>query len=640
VTKTYSILLMSIAVPLVFAAAYLASPVLLSPQAVVDERSGEHVERARRMVMQYGQNVDRLGVVLAQLESHGVDTSLQMEDVDRIIESNMDTIDQADEVLTEVSRGVSSSRRRDLDETFRAAGGTSEVSLSLLSRIGGNSTTALRNAREGLRVRDRILSENERLLDDALAEVNAAIAVSEGDASAAQDPRANRLKGIILVAQSRVLERRMNQAYAAVDGPRAELVELASTVTRFEEMSRVEDRSQIQQRIEAMEDAAADLRARIKMHRERYDIVQRTIEDLETRIDRATGFVHEARAAMDEMERLEANLLDHYGAERFAQDYEALSKTHREASAVAHRLRYGTLVGARIDDSGDYLKGSFVLDDGSSAIVEKRGLVDYEHDLETAQLDIDGLESTLADLQTNLDEMTALAERYRSESASAGEAVERTKQRAAGVYSSLSAKAQEGDELAEKAIQKARGAIQVLRTAASSAGTDARDARDALDLVGPTRQDKSPLKLQADAKWVAGQLNNELAQARYQLGRVMAARYVSASGLFDAARIAKSAFGLGDADPAAFATIRDTAREEGGEALRDAIRDFDKSFRDLSSNWTVPAEAGAAHDLLATLEHPGHVATAIQNYQQAADGAAGQLDSTPISTRLEQLRRR
>jgi len=55
--------------------------------------------------------------------------------------------------------------------------------------------------RQGIAKREELLAENQRILDHALREVDAALGVSVGQASGRDHPEAHRLKGVILYQQ-------------------------------------------------------------------------------------------------------------------------------------------------------------------------------------------------------------------------------------------------------------------------------------------------------------------------------------------------------------------------------------------------------------------------------------------------------
>ena len=85
-----------------------------------------------------------------------------------------------------------------------------------------------RSIRQAVQARDAILSQNQQILGQALSEVNKALAVTQGDLSGRDNAEANRLKGILLLAQAtthrreadrfRMLAEESHQRLAALAG--------------------------------------------------------------------------------------------------------------------------------------------------------------------------------------------------------------------------------------------------------------------------------------------------------------------------------------------------------------------------------------------------------------------------------------
>jgi len=135
-------------------------------------------------------------------------------------------------------------------------------------------------------------------------------------------------------------------------------------------------------------------------------------------------------------------------------------------------------------------------------------------------------------------------------------------------------------------------------------------------------------------------MNNELAQSFLLKASITAARWQTASWQIKTAQSAAAAEPSLDLDIAQWQQTAETDRTNAIESARRAVREFEKSSRDLNRNWTVAAQAAAAHDLLAWLESPAHRETAISNYEASIKGRESEPFAHPFVDRLNQLKSR
>lgn len=637
--KFLGLLIAAGVVPLISGALYFAAPLLRSPEAMVNEEVDVHVEHARRLLMRFGENVDALARLLQQLEAGGVDVTLSSDRIDELLEQDRAIFEDADASLKAKARGPAALRRRQLEERYRAAGGSAGNGAPPVG-IGGNIAVMARRVREAVKNRDALLGENDKLLDQALAQINKALAVASGDAIGSSHPHANRLKGIILMARARARYQDAQRLRALADERGERLVDLAGDALHFEIEQQIVQTSDVQGRIEELEHDAGQFRSDVRSARSDIRRLDVQIRDMEAIVERLNEHAAVARAAMDRLADEGVNLLDPKGSETFAQQYSLLSEEYGRALTQAHQLEYGMLEGARIDDSGDYLRGRFVPVTPSTQITEKRGLVDFRHDREKAGTDLDGYVDAQAAVESSLDDLQLLAQTYAERVAIAIDETDRLRREGADVYDQMVDYADQADVTMEAVTGEIRGALAAFGAAAMTSGNRARDASDRIAGASQALQDRSPRKQRSEAKWLTGQIDNEVAQARFLLAVTLNQRYAAAG--VDAARATKARelLGLTQADPAAFAERRDLAREEGIRAVRQGIAGFEKSSRLLNNSWTVAAQNGGAHYLLSILEDTDHLATAIENYAAAIDGRETEIFVRPFVLRLQQLRNR
>ncbi|MEE9294972.1 MAG: hypothetical protein V3W34_08450 [Phycisphaerae bacterium] len=640
VNKLVSIILIGASAPLLAGVLLLLVPALRSAEAVATVEIDEHVERARRLLHLYGENEERLADILRQLHEHGVDSAAEGNDLERVLDEQREVVEQVEDTINQHMRGRMAGLLRDVEERYRAVGGDDESPVISPGGLGRNISAIVRSAREGIKARDAILAENDRLLEEARREADAAVNVSQRGADGSRHRNANRVKGIILAAQADALRRKARWSRALTVKPRDALVELTQRVTRLAVEKELLEQSRISDQLDALHGDAEQIRRTIDKQAADIKRLDATIHDLESRIKALADEGNRARTAMDKLEDQGVNFLDPDGSEAFANRFVGLSRQHQQAIAEAHGLEYGTLTGARLDDSGDYIRGLFVPVIEGGEITTQRGLLDYRHDRETAAADLAGLKASLADIEENIAILEEIAKGYAAKASAATEAAQASRGRAADVYAEFERLANEADDLIEQAVKKARLAVQAFRTAAGAAGSDAHKARGRADALSPASRERSWYKLRSEDVWSAGQITNEAAQTKLLLGSILHARYSAAVNDLDVLTRAKEALEIATVDLAVYTERRDAAREEASDAVRAAITDFERTSRDLGGNWTIPAQVAAAHYLLSLVEHPGHVATAVQNYEAAVQGAEGGPQVQSLAERLESLKSR
>ncbi len=629
-------LLLSAVAPLVGLAAYWAVPMLASDSAVVFAEADTHIEQARRLFQQHRQNAEQLESLLSQLEHVGVDMAFDPERVDQLLEDRS-ILEAASESFKKL-RVATAKRRRELDSRFLAAGGTEPPAAP---RGFGNSLGQMRTAiLSAVKQRDRLLKADGALLSEALTAVKAAMAVSKGDVTGAQHPRANRLKGMILGAQASASQRRAMRLRLQAEEPRRQIVASARRSRQSAVDRQVVETSGVRDQIETLQDALADARAVVATLTAKRAELDALIAGLTDRIaaDRRT-----AQTARDAMERLAdegANLLDEQGAARFAESYQQHADIYRASLAEAHRLEAGTLTNARIDDSGDYLAGRFIPKTPGGAVSVQRGLNDYLDDRATVEIDLQRSTDMVTSVEANIAEFEAMEERFASAATAAKSRGEQARVDADKAYQSFVQYVDEADSALEKAAKKAGEAVRAFKAAVSVASTEAREAADRIAAASPAQQELSPFKLRSEDAWRAGQVNNEMAQAYYLLAEIRYDQFTAADEDSKVASIARSELDVSSADPEVFTVRAQEARQDGISAGRDAVRFLEKSSRPLNNNWTVAAQAGGAHYLLALLESPTHLQSAIDNYDEAIQGREDKPYTQTIVERLAQLRSR
>jgi chromosome segregation ATPase len=631
---------MAAAVPLIFCAAYFSSSLLVSDRAAVVGEADRQLERARRLLIKYSHNKERLASILADLERHGVNIAPDPGEIEPLLETDRSLLEEANEELRTRARDEAAVKLRELEERFQAAGGSAEREVAAPATLGGSLAQMSRTVADALLARNAIVEENKRILDEALGVVDQALSVARGDVSGDAHPQASRLKGIILMAQAGVDYRQAVRLRERSQEPRRRFLEVVAGARQLAVEQTLAEQSGVRERLATLRMDADEIRGTLADLREERQTLDGIITDLERRITSARDKAQEARTAMEELHDEGVDLLATDGFKEFAAAYSQLAQTYRQGIAEAHRLEFGTLRNAHIDETGDYLRGEFIPEGPDGKIVVQRGLVAYTHDRAVTGLSIKRYEQTLEDVEASISEFDSLLAQYEEAATEAAAELERVREQAASAYRMTLERSSAGDEAIKQAARKARGAVTALRSAVQAANNYTRSARDRISGASPAAQERSPFKLLSEDDWISGQATNELAQAYYLLATILAHQHETAEEDRIMAVVARSELGIDEADPDGFAATSEAARGDAVEAARDAVRELEKSGRDLNNNWTVAAQAGAAHYLLAVLENPAHLETALANYQAAVQNREDDPFAHAIVDRKDQLQDR
>ncbi|MCH7526002.1 MAG: hypothetical protein IID39_01065 [Planctomycetes bacterium] len=627
-------------VPLVCTVMYLAAPLLRGAQAAVNAEVDEHVERARRMLHQYDPSAERLSELLQSLSALDVDVTPSGEKVDRLLEEYRSVLEAAEETLKARARQTRATQD-ELEDRYRAAGGT-KAAASQPPGFGVNVAAMAAAMRQGLSTRDDLLARNERLVQDALTEISEGLATTVSDAEGAHHPLAQRLKGLLLRFRAAVLQRSAWRTRSRGDDARYALADLLVRARQLQIEKGLVEQSQVRRQIDALHQDADALRQKVDDRRTRLAKLDETIADLQQRIDSHRKIAEPARRKMETLQDEGANLLAPDGYDAFAVEYARASVDYRNAVAEAHRLEFGTLQNARIDDSGDYILGQFVPADPDRPVVVLRGLAGYRNDRDTLAGELKGLDETLSGVEADAGSLEQLAQGYAAHASEAGAEFDEMRSRAASLYTELETHLSGADAEVDQAVNTLNQAVAALKLALDRVSERNRNAKDVISKLSPDARDRSPNRFRSEDTWLTGQINNDLGQINYLLGSILYDRFAGAAEDYELALRIREALELSDIGPDFFAARRDAAREKGLAALRDAISFFERSSRDLDRHWTLAAQVGDAHFLLSRFESDPYpyILSAIENLTQAVTNRENKPFTQTIRTRLKQLQAR
>ncbi len=616
------------------AGVYVAVPSLRGPEATAAAEVRAATERARRLLAKVGENQERLAVVLDGLRAAGV-VELDDQLVADLVESDRELLVNAEERLQGISREVQR-RRQTLQSEYPLA---EKLPLpALQARFGANVPQMTQAIRDGLAARDRLLAENEGLLDEAWQAVQEGSGVQHGEASGADDPEVLRLEGLVLYAQGTAAQRQAARVRQRAAAARNDLLMVAAESARLAKGRDLVPASGIEQRISELRGQETQLAAQVAEQKAAVEQLRGTVSRLEADLAEQQAAAEASRARLDALSKESADLKSADEFQAFAGQYSQEAQTYREALRRAQVIEFGALENAAIDRTGDFLEGEYVPADDAAPIRSGWGLLHYRHELATADARMNDAENGLTALRDKLAALERQKAALAQQAADTVQRLEAIRTRSAEHYARLTEADDNAWKLEDGALQKlgsaarsfgaARQATLSLQSAASAAlGGLASDASERL----------AESRLVAD-QWTPASDQAREADALLRLATVHYQRYRDST--LDAEVLAA----LGDsrppeADPAEAEALAVEARGAGLDAAHEAVDALFAASRDLQQHFAITAEIATAYHLQALFGEEGMLAAAERNYAVAIEGREDSPFVAQYRERLEQLRR-
>ena len=596
---------------LVAGGAFVVAPRLQSPRDKVFAKSGEHTERARRLLRRFSQNQQRIEGLLEALSWTGV--TAEDDDMERLLEDR-----RIREAVDEESTHLRKLIRKDL---------------------GKNVNQQSRKLSKGLQERERLLTENRKLLDEALREVNLALAVTEGDAGGQEDIQANRLKGVILyyLAQSKHL--RADFLRQEEGGFRGQLAGLAFEASGLADEKNLVANSRIELHIEAAERDVAEAEGVLTGLEAQADAAQADVDAIKSRMTKLRAVADEARAAMDSMRTHGVDLAEAQGSELFAEEFNELARVYRQAVSELHTLEFGTLRNARIDSSGDLLKGQYVPVERDQPIEIDHGLTGRESDLGQILLKVVAARQRLESARSLRDGLVTRKNEYQQRGRQADAQMAELANSASEMHTKFRTLSEKVEEAESAAIGYYVQSARAFGSASRLAATRAREADAAMTGQTPEARERSPNNLIAADAWFEQQYRVNAADAQIALGRL---HYTISE---EAARTHKVLAALPEGivpegmDAAVWLVKHGDAREQGLEALHTAYDSLQGTRGALRGHWTIAAQAAAAANLIALMGEEGFRDIATEIYKEVISGYEDEPQMQSYLNRLRVLNR-
>lgn len=596
-------------------ATWFAAPMLASGSRQVSQEAGLHVERARRILHEYNAQVAYGALVRDQLR--GIDFDVDIEDTGAIEDDGAKTYEEIHGQLWEAFTPTNWSAN-----PRRASASYGDI-------VG--------QVRDGVRTRDDLADENAAILDEALAEANAAIAVSSGEATGRDYAEAHRLKAVALYHKGLTERLRAVKVRADAEVVRQELLALTRDVVSTASGRTLTVDSKIDDRIAEVEGAIEEGQARLLQYETAVAGVDAEIAGFESRLLDAKT---KAGVAFDEMQRMQntgVDFTDPAGATVFTNKLMALADAYGIAVREAHIIEFGGYPNAEIDYSGDYIRGRYVQDGSPDNVTMTRGLTHAQQRrsilASKVQREKDGLQGLRDDL-TLLDGKKGF---YQRMEVAATATIDETGPIANQAYDELNQLEAEAVAIEDLAIGFLDQSVSSSKQAANVAGRWSSDASSALSSISAEAKMNSAMQARSDDQWIVGYNNAQVADAQLAKAAIYLSRYKESTRTASVLATVTGSIDLSEVDVEAERSKAAGAREAGVEAVTEAAAILERAHRTTGRHWTLVAQAATANEVLVQFGLGDYVADALTGYRNAIKGREGEAFSKPFADRIRRL---
>ncbi|MEK6799072.1 MAG: hypothetical protein AABZ12_08920 [Planctomycetota bacterium] len=491
--------------------------------------------------------------------------------------------------------------------------------------------------REGLKTRDEIVGRNNKLLASASAAVAEALAVARGDAAGRASAEANRFQAVIFYHQGLASRLSASMSREVAAGIRRELrrvgriaSEQVSSLTLLADSEMdakiatvVANRDQAGSELQKLEGELTKLDAETAgLDRRHQDALRRT---------------EAARVAMEKLEQAGVDFSDPRGAETFSQKLLQQTRTFVEAGREAHLLEAGGYPKAKIDASGDYLKGRYVENGLTSDLTVQLGLSHLRVERTVLAGKVERAKQAVENLATDIQRLQGVRGEYEQAQADARKVIEQAKPSAADAFDELNRIESEAFALEESALKAFDQAANLSQQAARLADQWMSAGRDRTENLSPEAKQRSAFDKRTQDAWMGGHISVQVADAKLARARVFFDRYLAGKRTAEALASLPAEITPPEADAEAEVTKVGEAREAGVEEIKQAVATLEKSHKTLASHWTLTAEAAAAMDLLSSFGLKEFRADALEAYRKAVKGRETEPFVDKLAQRIREL---
>ena len=598
------------------AAGWVLLPSLRGPARRVEAEVSTRLEQARRLLHQYDAGLAYQSLLLQQLGERGLDVAAS--------DLSEKVADEYQQIHSELWQAYSPHDwRGDTASPARASYG------DIPDQI-----------REGLDRQDQLAAGNRALLDEALAVVDQALAVTAGDVSARSHVEANRLKGVILYHQGLALWARAQLNRNEADGYRRSLMRILADVREVASTQSLVADSDIDVKIDRLESKADKTQASLAEDRRALAKVKKKISDLESRLASADDRLNQARKAMDRLKAEGVVFEDPEGITAFQDKLYEQDRIHREAAREIHAIQHGAYPNAQIDQSGDYLRGRYVEGGSSSGLTVEFGLTHFTHERTMLAARVERQQQAITDLLADVERLTQTRQRYQTAEQRTAARLTQAGREAADIHAELNRVESEAFAVEEEALGLLDRAARLAQQAGRSADDWIRDARDKTQNLSPEASQRSAFSARTDDGWIGAYVAAEEADARLAKAWIYQGRFRNHSENAQILASLTDALTLRNVDVESATLKANEARDLGVEEVSRAMQALQSAHNKAERHWTFVAQGAGAAYLMSLFGFDGYVPQAVEAYRNAVKGREKDRIAEPFVTRLTQLEKR
>lgn len=596
---------------------WLALPALQSGERAVNRDAAREVERARRLLHQYNAGLSFKSMLLERLVDLGADVDVP--DAQALIDEVEDDYQQDHVVRWQTY----TPKEWDFDPPTPARASYGNL-------VG--------QVREGVRAREALVKDNQRLIDESLAAVDAALAVGHGDHSARTDAEANRLKGIIYFHKGLRESLRARLKREAAVPQRARLAELAASLAQYEAGGSLVADSGIDMRMADLQSARQTVESNLRSRRDELAQLDRFIEDFARRHQVATDRAESARRALEAMqaEGLDFSLPD--PAAEFENRLLALDADYRRAIREVQTLSTGDYDQARLS-GGDYLSDAYMATDTGGAPRITAGLLHYRRERAVLAAVVARTEEALRDADADIARLEGMKNRFRADEQAAAQRIAEIRKAANETYAALNRMDSEAAAIEESALTLFDQSARASKAAAGYARDWVSAARERTGALPPEVAERSAFTPRTQDAWMSGHIAAQSADALLEKAWIHLARYSAGSQTARLLEDAGQRLDLVEADPAAEKEKADAAREQGTMAITEAMAALEPAHRDAGRHWTFVAQQAGANYLLSLFDYPSARQDALAALRNALKGRENEPYVQTLAAQLRRLER-
>lgn len=606
----------TILVVAVCAGGWMFLPALRDARQRVDADASYHLERARRLLHQYSPTQAYNTIIVDQLRDADIDVDAK--DAAALAESNGELYQATHTAFW------TSFEPREWNQTPPRG----------VRPSYGNLPAQMR---EGITARNRLSAENQKLLKDAMSELDAALTVENGDASGRNHAEVNRLRGVLFFHQAEAQRMRAALKRAEAEPYRRQLASLAATTVNLTSAKSLLEKSGIDRQVEAVQQKLESVRTENEKDRKSLAELDGKIKDMEKRLAEARRRIDAARGATEKIVDAGVDFATPNGAAEFESKLTAQSEISQTAQREAHMLETGGLPKAEIDASGDFLKGRYMEGNSATDLTPEFGLTHYRTERAALAAAVERGGQSVSDFESDLARLEGMRKSYQSTQDDAEKQLAECAKSAEETYTDLNRIESEIEVIEDAALKLFDQSASTFQQAAGFNDQWVSDAREHTSSLSPEAKDRSAWGKREGDSWIGAFISAHVADARLAKAWIDLDRFAAHAQTANILAAIAEPLNLKEADPAVEQEKAAQAKAAGLEEINKAVGVLEKAHRSGDRNWTFVAQAAVANDLLSLFGEKEYVAEAVDTYRTALKGRENDASNVSLAARLKRL---